>query len=473
MRTSTKILIIVTILLFIPNLFLTNYLLEAIVPTVNGFEFNFTALSWVALAFQILFNVFFTILFIRFLKAQRLSNAIFFSVFPLTLVYGVFMVYVSSVVNMNDLTAESVKATLKISATENPYNSYLWAGLATLVYLVLVFLIVLFTCRPLSKVEKATSKLGDGRMKEDVIKVGGGKQFKEIENSLNKINNNIKEKNNKLKKTNLSAQKSVPKQFFKFLGKNNVAELELGNKVKKKATVLSCDLKSASTISRTLSLEENFNYINSYLKVVVPLIKRYNGFVDKFLGDGVIAVFSTSQDAVECAHTILKSIAVKNKSQKELPSIDAKISINTGDVIFGIVGEDENNLPSIVSDVVTLLSKMQEINSFIGTKILISKPTLNDLPQNFEFDYRYTGDLTLDDNSQISLFESLNYYSKSRRQKLKKYKNKFETGVRFYNEKEYQKAKETFADILHALPDDKPAFVYFNNASEKLPSKVA
>ena len=200
MKTSTKILIVITILLFVPNIFLTKYLLQAIVPTGSGFELNFTPLAWVALVFQILFNIFFAILFFRFLKTQRLSNVIFFSLIPLTLVYGIFMVYIVDVKNQTGLMAESVKATLNITAQENSYNNLLWAGLATLVYLIAVFVIVLFACRPLSKVEAYAQKLGDGRTKNDAIKVGGGKQFKEIESSLNKINFNYKEKMEKNKK---------------------------------------------------------------------------------------------------------------------------------------------------------------------------------------------------------------------------------------------------------------------------------
>ncbi|MBP3431827.1 MAG: adenylate/guanylate cyclase domain-containing protein [Clostridia bacterium] len=468
MKTSTKILIVITILLFIPNLFLTKHLLAAVQPTGDGFVFNFTPLAWVALALQILFNVFFNILFFRFLKTQRLTNVIFFSVAPLTLVYGVFMVYIIAVKNLTGVTAESVRATLNITTEAASNTNYLWAGLATLVYLILLFVIVLFACRPLSRVEAITQKLGDGRMKFDDFKVGGGKQFKEIENSLNKINYNYKEKENKLRQTNLEAQKFIPKQFFKFLGKSSIEELELGNQVKKNATTLFCDLKSATNISRSLSLEENFNYINSYIKVVAPLVRRYDGFIDKYMGDGVLAVFAKPQDAIECAHAILRAIEVKNKSQKELPAIDARLTINTGEIIFGIVGDEDRKSPTIISDVVNLASKMEEINLYIGTKLLISKSSLNELPQNYEFDYRYTGALSLDDGSQIPLFESLNYYPKNKKEKLKKLKSKFESGVRAYNERNYQQAKETFEYVLHYVSDDKPAFVYFNKSSEKL-----
>ncbi len=468
MRTSTKILLILTILLFIPNTYLTKFLLQAIVPTGNGFQIVFTPLAWTSLAFQIVWNILFSILFYRFLKTQRLSNVIFFSAFPMTLVYGVFMVYITAVKNMEGEVAASVRATLNITKEQTSYNNYLWAGLATLIYLVLLFIVILFACRPLSKVERIAHNLGDGRMKYDDYKIGGGKQFKEIENSFNKINYNYKEKENKLKQTNLEAQKFIPKQFFKFLGKNSIEELELGNQVKKNATTLFCDLKSATNISRSLSLEENFNYINSYLKIVAPLIRRYDGFIDKYLGDGVLSVFSKPQDAIECAHAILRAIDVKNKSQKELPAIDARISINTGDIIFGIVGDEERKSPTIISDVVNLASKMEEINLYIGTKLLISKTSLNELPQNYEFDYRYTGALSMDDGSQIPLFESLNYYPKNKKEKLKKLKNKFESGVRAYNEKNYKEAKEIFEYVLHYVSDDKPSYVYFNKAEEKL-----
>lgn len=468
MKTSTKILIVITILLFVPNIFLTKYLLQAIVPTGSGFELNFTPLAWVALVFQILFNIFFAILFFRFLKTQRLSNVIFFSLIPLTLVYGIFMVYIVDIKNQTGLMAESVKATLNITAQENSYNNLLWAGLATLVYLIAVFVIVLFACRPLSKVEAYAQKLGDGRTKNDTIKVGGGKQFKEIENSLNKINFNYKEKMGNVKKIDLAMQKNVQKQLFKLLGADGMKQLEQGKKVQKSATILFCDLKSSVDISKSLTLEENFNYVNSYMKIVSPLVKRYEGIVDKYLGDGILAVFAKSQNAIECAHSILSEIGLKNKSQKNLPDIEAKIAIFSDDVVFGVVGEGDRKTPTITSDVVSISTKIEEINSYIGTKILISQRTLNELPQGFDFTYRYTGSLTLEDGKEIGLFESLDCYGSTMKNKLKKYKNKFESAVRAYTEKDYKNAKTLFAEILKVLPDDKPSFVYFNKASEKI-----
>lgn len=422
---------------------------------------------------MVLFNIFAGILFFRFLKSQRLSTAIFFSTAPLTLVYGVFLTYIVSVKNMDGIMAESVRATMKIATETKSNTNLLWAGLATLVYLIALFVIVLFFCRPLSRVEKMTEKLGDGRTKAEKFKIGGGKQFQEIENSLKKINYNYKEQENKIRQTNLESQKLIPKQFLKFFGKDKIEALEFGSQVTKKATTMLCDLKSSVKNNRSLSLEETFNYVNSHLKTVAPLIRKFDGFVDKFLGDAILAVFAKPQDAIECAHAILRAVEVKNKAMKEMPSIDARIAINTSEIVFGIVGDEDRKTPTIVSDAIEVVTKMQDINQFIGTKLLISKSTIEELPQNFEFEYRHTGALTTASGNQISLYESLAYHPKNKREKLKKCKNKFESGVRAYNQRNYVEAKTLFEQILRDIPDDKPSFIYFNKAKEKsLPDVV-
>lgn len=466
MKTSTKILTILAVVTVIPTIFLFKYLLDAIIPTGESFLLSMTPLSWVALAFLVASTIFVGILFFKLVQKQRLASALFLTIVPLTLVYGVFVAYVSSINEMTDITAQSIKTMMKISPGEQSQSAMLWVGLATVVYLLLLFVIIISLCSPLTKVEKVTKNLGDGRLKTDDFKVGGVKQFREIENSLNKINFQYKQRENKLKETDLQKHKNLSKQFFRFLGEEKVAELELGKRVKKTATLLLCDLECEKAKGKTLSLEENFNYINSYLKVVYPIIKRFNGFVDKFLGDGVLAVFSEPQEAILCAHALVKAIEVKNKGQKELLPIGTRIVVDTSEVVFGIVGENDQKEPQIVSNVLDNLKKMQETNAYIGTKMLVSKQALNALPQNFEFDYRYTGVLEVDDK-KIPLYESLETFGKRKKEKILKLKNNFEAGVRAYHQKKFKQAKQEFESVLHYMPDDTPAYVYFNKTLEK------
>lgn len=463
MKTSTKILLIFNIALLIANIFLIRYLATGIVPTESGFVFEFSALSWVALSVLVAFLITFIALYIVFLRNLRLSNLLFFSTLPLTLIYGVFVVYIAKIGEMDDITSASVKATLNINSAQGVEN--LWIALATITYLVLLFVLIMMACRPLKNVEKVTQKLGDGRVKMEDYKIGGSKQFQEIEHSLNKINYLYKEKDNKLKIASLASQKYMPKQLLNFLGKNGVEEVETGKSVTKEGSILYCDLKP----NKTLSLEENFNYINSYLKVVAPLIKRFDGFVDKYLGDGLIAVFSKAQNAVECAHAILKAVEDRNKNQKKSLNIASRISVHTGELTIALSVEEKT--PTVVSPIINMLSKMEEINEFMGGKLLFSKKTLESFSNKFNFDYRYLGDLEYE-KSITSLFESLDCYPKRIREKLKKFKNEFENGVRFYNEKRYREAKDMFEKVLQKIPNDNASFVYFNKCNERL-SEIA
>ena len=463
MKTSTKILLIINIALLIANVFLIRYLVSGIVPTDSGFVFEFSALSWVALVVLIAFLVTFIALYIVFLRNMRLSNLLFFSTLPLTLIYGVFVVYIAKIGDMDDITSASVKATLNLNSTQGVEN--LWIALATVTYLILLFILIAIACRPLRNVERVTQKLGDGRVKMEDYKIGGSRQFQEIEHSLNKINYLYKEKDNKLKIANLATQKYLPRQLLNFLGKNGIEDVETGKSVTREGTILYCDLKP----NKTLSLEENFNYINSYLKVVAPLIKRFDGFVDKYLGDGLIAVFSKAQNAVECAHSILKAVEDRNKNQKKSLNIASRISVHTGILTIALSAEEKK--PTVVSPIINMLSKMEEINEFMGGKLLFSKKTLDSFSSKYNFDFRYLGDLEYEKNI-ISLFESLDCYSKRAREKLKKFKNEFENGVRFYNEKRYREAKAMFEKVLQKIPNDNASFVYFNKCNEKLNEAV-
>lgn len=464
MRLSTKIFLILNILTMIPATILSKYVFDGIIPTETGFKIDFSPLAYVAIGFMVLSSIFGTIVFIRFVRILKLSNAIFVSIIPLSVLYGIGLFIIADLNTLPPKTATAVRAVLNIETT-NKYNTFLWAALLTIVYILITFLSLLFICRPVQKIEKITKRLSDGQISENSLKIGKSKQFKSIENSLEKINYNYKNNEIDTRKKEAQLQKFFPKQFLKFFGKSSVLELETSNQVQKKVTTLFCLLKQDENINSQLTLEENFNLYNSYLNIISPLVRKYGGFVDKFLDKGLLGVFIEPEKAIECSHAIANLI--ETKRQKQNLKVDVKISINTGDVIFGIVGEEERKAPTIVSDVVDLASKMEEINSYLGTRVIFSQNTLNDITEKFNFDYRYIGSLSFDDKN-LPLYETLYAYQKKKRERLKRLKTKFEEGVRCYNEKNFKDAKKKFEEVLKYVADDKPSYIYFNKSNEKL-----
>ena len=463
MKKLTKIFLIFFLISLTGCILSFKFLLQSVFLG-NKIVFNFSTLGYVGLVFFVLTLGFGTYLYIKFLTSQRFNNMLFFTTVPLTIVFATVLYFMYNIKSFQSPQIEAIRLVLKVSETNN--NNYLWVILITLVYLIIIFFTFYFVCKPLKRVEKAVFRLSDGRVK-NYISIGGSKQFKDIEFGLNKINENYKQKENIIEKTNSEYEKFIPKEFIKYFGKSNVLELELGNQVQKEVTTMFCDIRNSTNISTSLSLEENFNFVNSYLNLISPIIRKYNGFVDKYLGDGILAVFTKSEQALNCSKAIFSAIEDKNMKQKKYPSLKASISLNTGEVVFGVVGEEARKSLTIVSDSVNFAGKMEDVNKYFGTSIIFSKSTLNSLPANMDLAYRYIG--TLKENGfDIPIFESLEVYGKIKRQKLLTQKGLFENAVRFFNEKDYKKASDIFKNILKNNKEDEVSYIYYSRCEENL-----
>ena len=470
MRFSTKLFSALFILTMIAGIVLSKWVIDGINFSGTNFFYVFNAYNIAGLVMIGLNTILGMILYARFLKSLRLSRAIFFATFPITIFYAFSLFLIASARTLEGDIASFLRNVLKINST---FNALLWCVLITLVYLLIVFLIYAYLCMPVQRVEKITRRLSDGRVREESFEVGNSKQFKTIESALEKINYNYKEKENIAKQTDLEVEKFIPKEFLKFLGKTSITELELGNQVQKNATTFYCDISNLDKQNMTLTLEENFNFINSYLNVISPIIRKFDGFIEKYLGDGILAVFSRPENAMECSTAVCRAIEIKNHSQKSLPNINVRISIHTGEIILGVVGEQQRKSPTIVSDVVNLANKMEEINLLMGTKVVFSRQTLNELPAKYQFAYRNIGSLTLENGERTSLYENLEVYPRRKREKLIRLKRNFEDGVRFFNEGAYLKAKSYFRDVLKYVSDDKASYIYYNKACDKIEQNIS
>lgn len=465
MRTSTKVLMILFFITLVGVVLTSTYFFKEVTITSERLVFNLSAISYMFIMLSVVNGIFGSILYIRFLKSQKLSSMLFFSVVPLTIVFSLLTYFLATINNYSGDAVQIVRQTLQISTTN--INNYLWIALLTLVYLLIIFIIFKVLTRPLKNLEQAIERLSDGFI-SDKIRIGGGKQFIKMEYNLNKINDNYKKKETIIKQTNSEYEKYIPKQFVKFLGKNSILDLVVGTQVQKEVTTMFCDIRNSTLVSTTLSLEENFNYINSYLNVVSPIIKKYNGFIDKYLGDGIMAVFTRSRQAYDCAHAIIRAVQEKNSSNVSMPNLEVGVSLNTGDVVFGVVGDENRKSITVISDSVNLASKIGEVNKVFGSLITFSKATLNDLSSALKINYRYIGNLLNDNKEYISIFESLDAYTRIKREKLVKNKIEFEQAVRAYVNGKFSQAKNGFEEVYKKEKDDKVCYVFYNKCVEKL-----
>ena len=109
-------------------------------------------------------------------------------------------------------------------------------------------------------------------------------------------------------------------------------------------SILFSDIRSFTSISETMSPKDNFGFLNSYLKVTGPVIRKNKGFIDKYIGDAIMALFpETASDAVDAGIEMLEEVHKLNVKRKEWGKIPIQIGIgiHTGAPMLGVIGEEK------------------------------------------------------------------------------------------------------------------------------------
>lgn len=163
----------------------------------------------------------------------------------------------------------------------------------------------------------------------------------------------------------------------------NIDSLKLGGK-RADVTVLFADIRDFTSMSENMSAEEVSVILNEYFTEVEPIISKYNGVINKFIGDAVLAIFGEPiQDknhainSVKCANEMLEKVEeLKIKWLKEgKPKIEIGVGINTGEAFVGNIGSETRLEYTVIGDVVNLASRIESYNKVYKTKFLISSTT--------------------------------------------------------------------------------------------------
>ncbi len=163
----------------------------------------------------------------------------------------------------------------------------------------------------------------------------------------------------------------------------NIDDIKLGGK-KANVTVLFADIRGFTSMSEKMTAEEVSVILNEYFSEIEPIITKYNGVINKFIGDAVMAIFGEPiqdinhpQNAVKCANAMLKK--VEELQEKWLfegkPKIEIGIGINTGEAFVGNIGSEKRLEYTVIGDMVNLASRIESYNKVYKTNLLISSST--------------------------------------------------------------------------------------------------
>ena len=195
--------------------------------------------------------------------------------------------------------------------------------------------------------------------------------------------------NQELARTNDSIRRFVPATFLQLLGQEDITKTSLGDQVAvDRIAVMFTDIREFTSLSESMTPTENFAFINSYYKRVGPVIRKHGGFIDKYLGDGFMALFPGGTDAaLMAAIEMQQNLTEYNeyRVQRGYRPIQVGAGIHAGRCILGLVGEQKRMDGTVISDAVNVASRLEKLTQQHQCMAIVSREAANSLQSAAQF----------------------------------------------------------------------------------------
>ncbi|MDJ0708338.1 MAG: response regulator [Leptolyngbyaceae cyanobacterium MO_188.B28] len=268
----------------------------------------------------------------------------------------------------------------------------------------------------------------------------------------------------RLSKINLAYGRFVPRQFLQFLNKESIVDVQLGDHVEDSMSVIFADIRDFTSLSEQMTPKENFKFINAFLSRMEPAIAENNGFIDKYIGDAIMALFSGgADDAIKASIAMLKRLADYNSRRtcKGYSPINIGVGVNTGQMMLGTVGGRNRMDGTVISDTVNVAARVERLTRHYDVSLLISHHTFMQLGDANHYAMRIIDRVKVKGKTNfVSVYEVFEADPPKIRDRKLASKTNFETALLYYYQKDFQAAAAGFEQCLNANPADSVARIY-------------
>lgn len=264
-------------------------------------------------------------------------------------------------------------------------------------------------------------------------------------------------------------ERFFPHQFLDLLKKKSVIDIKLGDQTEKQMAVLFADIRNFTTLIEKKTPAESFQMINDYLREVGPIIRKHSGFIDKYIGDAIMALFEKPDDALKATIDIMQLLKKNAAGAEHMAPVISEIGtgIHFGDLMVGTVGEAERMDGTVISDIANTASRLENLNRSYDTHILVSEEFLNGLVSKEKYKIRFLDHIFVKGKSKgIKIFEVFDADSAELIQKKEEMKPVFEKAMESYRNRQFQEAIGLLKECQKFLPQD-PVLSIFIKRCEK------
>ncbi len=263
---------------------------------------------------------------------------------------------------------------------------------------------------------------------------------------------------------NTALTRFVPQKGLELMGHEQIIDVQLGDCVQREMTIVFCDIKGFTALSEQMTPRENFQFLNSILKCISPVIRGHNGFIDKYMGDAIMALFPGSpRDGVNAAIGMLRALTVYNRNAGKNGSfpVQVGIGVHTGMLMLGTIGEEKRMESTVISDAVNLAQRIERMTRVFGVSLIISDAVAAVIDRDEIQTIRYLGQVRVKGKkNSVSLYERFDVDPEPVKQLKLKTRHLFEKGVEHYFHNEGALARDCFEAVLATGLDDSVSRAY-------------
>ncbi len=273
-----------------------------------------------------------------------------------------------------------------------------------------------------------------------------------------------------LQQTEESFGRLIPRQLLKLLDRDNINDVKLGDQIERKLTIMFSDIRNFTSLSESMTPQENFNFLNSYLSIMQPVIGGHHGIIDKYVGDTILALFTRgADDALYGALEMLDKLDKYNtgRANAGYAPIGIGFGLNTGYVMIGTIGGNDRMESTVIGDAVNLTARIEEATKTYQSPLLISQNTLYDLSNPSRYDIRFLDRIRVKGKTQpLSIYEVFDNDPVKIRDGKRATKTRFEQAIAYYHLGDIPRAIELLDDCINSTPQDIPAQIYLDRCHE-------
>ena len=244
-------------------------------------------------------------------------------------------------------------------------------------------------------------------------------------------------------------EKFVPRRFLDSIAKDGLESIMIGNAEEADLSVLFSDIREFTNLSENLSADDLLRFLNSYLTQMSNIIAQEKGFIDKFIGDAIMAVFDqkSSNNAVDAGIGMLRALLPFNKGRKKsgFDPIEIGIGINTGPAVIGTVGSSDRMDSTVIGDAVNLAARIEGLTKMYGCPLMITEGTLQALRGRKKYDIREVDTVQVKGKDlPVKVYEVFDWQASYDRKKKKETTPLLAAGIKLYKQRKWLKAREKF-----------------------------